>query len=138
MDFKQLRKYVVYPLLVVVGLGFLNLWLPNAFIGLSINRERMAAISPMMKKAKALGLTYKMVLEKPYSYEGEPVTWCVRNRGVQDVTVNGEENKPLTVSNHPAMPVYMGSKHQACTPMLLLVEKGAPGRPVPVYFKEAL
>ena len=137
VNYKQLRKFVVYPALALIGLWVCSLWLPDAFIGLSINRNRIEKIAPLLEKAKDLKLTYEQVLADPAGAEGKPVTWCVQNRGEQSVTVDGDGNKPLAVSNYARMPLFTGSKHQACTVMLLLLEKTAPGRPVSVYFKEA-
>jgi len=134
VNVKQLKKYVIYPLLAVFGLWFCYLWLAPAFHGLSVNRARNQEIAPLLKQAKAAGLTYEWVFKNPAGAEGKPVIWCVQNRGELDVTVDGDANKRLTVSNYPRMPKFSGSKHEACTPMLLVLEKAAPGRPVPVFF----
>ncbi len=138
MNYKQLRKFVVYPVMAVIGLSVCYIWLPDVFIGLSINRSRTEGMAPLLEKAKELKLTYEKVLADPAGAEGKPVIWCVQNREESKVTVDGDETRRLAVSNHPRMPLFMGSKHQACTPMLLLLEKTAPGGPVTVYFKEAL
>jgi hypothetical protein len=138
VNYKQLRKFVIYPVMAVIGLWAGSLWLPDVFTGLSISHTRSEAISPLLEKAKELGLTYEKVLADPAGAEGKPVIWCVQNRSQEAVTLDGDENKRLAVSNHARMPLFTGSKHQACTPMLLLLEKTAPGGPVTVYFKEAL
>lgn len=137
VDFKRLRLFVVYPALGLLGLWFCYLWLVPAFYGLTVAMGRKAELSPLLKQAKAARLDYEQVLAAPAASEGKPVIWCVRNRSEHDVTVEGKDNKRLVVSNYPGMPIYMGSKHQACTPMLLIVEKAAPGRPVTVFFKDA-
>lgn len=138
VNFRNLRRFFVYPVLAVLVVWFGSIWLPDVFTGLSINRDRMNDLSPLLEKAGTFGLTYEKVLADPASAEGKPVTWCVRNRSSFDVVADGDENKRLAVSNYPAMPLFSGSKHEACTRMLLLVEKAVPGRPVPVFFKEAI
>lgn len=137
VNYKQLRKFVVYPVLAGIGLWTGSLLLPDVFTGLSINRRRLEGMAPLLEKAKDLKLTYEQVLADPAGAEGKPVTWCVQNRGEEHVTVDGNGNKRLAVSNHARMPLFTGSKHQACTVMLLILEKAAPGRPVTVFFKEA-
>jgi len=136
VDFKRLRKFVIYPALALLGLWLCSVWLPEAFTGFSINRARNAEIAPLVEKAKALGLTYETVLADPAGAEGKPVVWCVQNRDPHGVTVDGNGAKRLSVSNYPRMPLFMGDKHRACIPMILLVEKPVPGRPVPVFFRD--
>jgi len=138
VNYKRLRMFVLYPLAAALCLGFLYLWLPPAFTGFSIKRQRSEAIAPLLEKAKQLALKYQNVLAAPGAGEGLPVIWCVQNRGELAVSVDGDSGKPLYVSNYPAMPLYSGSKHQACAPMLLILEKQKPGRPITVFFKEVL
>ncbi len=138
VNFRQLRKFVIYPLLAVFGLWFCYLWLGPAFYGLTVNRTRNREIAPLLKQAKAAGLTYEMALADPARSEGNPVIWCVQNRGELEVTADGNGTKHITVTNYPAMPLFTGSKHEACTQMLLVVEKPEAGRPVTVFFKEAI
>ncbi|MCM2267029.1 MAG: hypothetical protein NDI60_04560 [Elusimicrobiales bacterium] len=138
VNFRRLRLFVVYPVLGIFGLGFCYLWLGPAFHGLSAARERRAELAPLLEQAKAAGLSYKDVLADPAASEGKFVLWCVQNRSEAAVNVDGDETKRLAVSNYPRMPLVSGSKHQSCEPMLLLVEKKTAGRPLTVFFKEAL
>ncbi len=138
VDFKRLRLFVLYPLLGIIGLGFCYLWLGPAFRGLTAARARQADISPLLERARAAALTYEEALADPAGSEGKFAVWCVQNRAETAVTVDGDEKKRLAVSNYARMPLVSGSKHQACEPMLLLVEKKEAGRPVTVFFEEAL
>lgn len=134
---RQLRKFVIYPFLAVLGAWFCYLWLGPAFYGLTVKQTRNREIEPLLKQAKAGGLTYEIALAGPTGLDGKPVFWCIRNRSEYDVTVEGKGDRRLVVSNYPAMPIFMGSKHAACTPMLLILEKSAPGSTVKVFFKDA-
>ncbi|OGR79122.1 MAG: hypothetical protein A2X32_11420 [Elusimicrobia bacterium GWC2_64_44] len=118
------------------GFYLLMLWLVPAWNGYRVASGRRAELAPLVEKARALDLKYENAAAAGLG--GTPVIWCVQNRGEHVVTVDGDPAKPLYVPNYPAMPAYSGSKHQACTPMLLLLENRAPGRPVTVFFKEAL
>jgi len=138
VDFKRLRLFVVYPVLAAFGLWLCYIWLVPAFSGFRLDRSADPGTASLVRQAKDSGLTYEKVLANPAAAEGKFVVWCVQNRGGGEVTVEGDEHKRLSVSNHVAMPKFSGDKHSSCTPMLLLVETASPGNPVIVFFKEAL
>jgi hypothetical protein len=138
VNFRQLRKFVIYPLLAAFGLWLCYIWLVPAFSGFKLDRSADPGTAALVRQAKDAGLTYEKVLADPAGAEGKFVVWCVQNRTQTAVTVDGDENKRLAVSNYFNMPAVSGSKHQSCEPMLLLVEKKVAGRPVTVFFKEAL
>jgi len=138
VDFKRLRLFVMYPLLTAVGLWLCYVWLVPAFSGFTLDRSGDPGTASLVRQAKDVGLTYEKVLADPAAAEGKFVVWCLQNRGETAVTVDGDEKKRLAVSNYFNMPLVSGSKHQSCEPMLLMVEKKAAGRPLAVFFKEAL
>ncbi|MDD5209715.1 MAG: hypothetical protein PHV36_10040 [Elusimicrobiales bacterium] len=135
VNFKQLRKFVIYPGLAVAGFFLFYSWIFPAFYA---TMTRPAGETSLREKAEELGLTYDKVLADRAGAEGKPVIWCVQNRSLEAVTLDGNANKRLDVSNYARMPIFTGSKHESCTRMLLLLEKGAPGRPVTVFFKEII
>jgi len=130
------------PLLALGVLGalfvvyLLALWLVPAFKGYAIARDRRAELAGPLEQARADRLTYAQAASGGFA--GKYAVWCVQNRGEGAVTADGDARKPLRVSNYRFMPAYSGSKHQACTPMLLLLEEPGEGPGVRVNFEEAL
>lgn len=137
VNFRRLELFVLYPLSGMIVSAMLALWLVPAFKGFRLAREKGAQLRPLLEQARADRINYAQAAAAD-APTGKYVLWCVQNRGETGVSVDGDGNKPLFVSNYGRMPLYSGSKHQACTPMLLLLENRAPGRPVTVFFKEAL
>ncbi len=126
--------------LAVVGAIFccylLALWLVPAFSGFRLARERGTQLRPLLEQARADRITYAQA-SAAGAPAGKYVEWCVQNRSLTGVTVEGDSARRLIVSNYPSMPVYTGNKHQACIPMLLQLEKPDFGT-VRVRFEEAL
>lgn len=134
VDVKRLKTLVFYPVLAAAALAAVYLWLGPAFYGLTVARERRSELAPLLEKARELGLKYEAASSGP---AGTPVFWCVQNRDEWNVTVEGDTAKRIKVSNYPAMPRFTGSKHEPCSPMLLILEKPEAGEKVRVFFKEA-
>lgn len=137
VDWRRLPLLGLGVLAALFGLYLLALWLVPAWSGFRMAGDRRSELAPLLEKARGLDLKYENAPAVP-GPGGTPVVWCVQNRSEHAVSVDGDANKPLYVTNYPAMPAYSGSKHQACTPMLLLLEERAPGNRVAVFFKEAL
>ncbi len=135
VNFRNLKKFVIYPVLALAALYLLPLWLGPAFDGFRMSLDRRGEISPLVAQAREDAITYGQAVA---GASGRYVVWCVQNRDEWDVTVDGDRAKRVGVSNYAAMPRYTGNKHQACVPMLLLLEKPAAGEKVRVFFKEAL
>jgi hypothetical protein len=138
VNWKRLRRFAGYPALAVFAAYVCYIWLVPAFRGFTLDRVLYPETGPLQRQARELGLTYEKVLAAPAGAEGQPVVWCVQNRAPLEVNVDGDAARRLSVSNYADMPLFSGNKHQACAPMLLVVLKAAPGRPVPVVFREAI
>ncbi|MDA8131209.1 MAG: hypothetical protein M0025_12025 [Elusimicrobia bacterium] len=138
VDMRQLRKFVLYPLAALSGAYVLYIWLGPALTGARISLDRYSDLSPLVRQAREDSFTYGQAAAYGDSLAGKYAIWCVQNREEWNVTVDGDPGKRLNVSNYPAMPVYTGNKHQACVPMLLLLEKSGTDARVRVFFKEAL
>ena len=136
IDWKRMPLLALYVLAALYGVYLLSLWLVPALTGFQIASGRKAEIAPLVKQARADGITYERAAAPDLA--GKYAVWCVQNRGEASVTVDGDARKPLRVSNYRFMPAFSGSKHEACTPMLLLLQGPAEGAGVRVSFKEAL
>ncbi|MDD2805018.1 MAG: hypothetical protein PHV33_05650 [Elusimicrobiales bacterium] len=136
VDFRRLRLFVLYPLGALCGAYLLSFWLGPALDGFRIARDKGVQLRPLLEQARADRINYAQAAAEG-APAGKYVEWCVQNRSLTEVTVEGDAARRLIVSNYPSMPVYTGNKHQACIPMLLQLEKPDFGT-VRVRFEEAL
>ncbi len=97
------------------------LWLCTIVPGVMMRRESMQELSPLIKEAKSLGLTYESVLKYPDKALGKPAIWCIQNRGPEQVLYEGKQDKRIFVSNEGSMPLYIGDKHSICADMLVVI-----------------
>lgn len=108
--------------MVVCAIALFRLWLMPAVPAFLSERARRKKIAPLVNEAKLLKISYESVLSYPYQTVGKPVLWCIQNRGQGKITYEGDENKHIIPSPDADMPLFYGSKHSACTDMLLIIQ----------------
>ena len=111
-------------------------------------RERMgrkAAIAPLVKEARALGLTYESALADPFKSVGKPAVWCLRrmpeqrgyaplpgstdaaravkpNSGFLGTWYEGDVKRPVFITNPGRVYSISGSMHQGCFNTLVVIK----------------
>lgn len=103
--------------------------------------KRKLPYLPMILQAKKLNLSFDQVAAEPDKYLEKHVIWCVQNRAKDQTSYQGDPNRRLFVFNYQQMPVFTGSKHSACTAMLLQIKgvkksESAPGTVGVMFIKE--
>lgn len=130
---------VVITVITFILVCAVFLWICGVIIpGVMMRREEKQELSPLIKEAKSLKLTYESVLKYPDKALGKPAIWCIQNRGPAQVFYKGKQDKRIFVSNDAAMPLHLGGKHSSCINMLVIIRESPPvvsgSKPVSVDF----
>ncbi|OGS10452.1 MAG: hypothetical protein A2234_00770 [Elusimicrobia bacterium RIFOXYA2_FULL_58_8] len=121
-EFKKTTKIIGKIAISSCLVAVFYLWLrPVAPVFLS-EQKRREKIEPLIAEAKLLKITYESVLSYPYQMMDKPVVWCIQNRGVANITYEGESDKRMVSTPGGAMPEFYGNLDSACTDMLLIVK----------------
>lgn len=102
-------------------------WFLHAMPALAKDRTERKKLSPLIKEAKALDITYKDVLTHPGQAIGKPAIWCIQNRGENGIFYEGVGSMKIRVDPKDGMPLFLGSKHTSCTDMLVIVSSVTSG-----------
>lgn len=110
-----IARMVVITVITLVLACVVLRWLCGVIIpGVTARREEKQELSPLIKEAKSLKLTYESVLKYPDKALGKHAIWCIQNRGPGQVFYEGKQDKRIFVSNKGSMPLYLGGKHSIC------------------------
>lgn len=104
-----------------LALAVIANWIVHAMPALSKERAEKKKLAPLVNEARTLGINYESVLAFPYQTLGKPAVWCIKNKGEDGAFYNGDGDKRLLVDPLDNMPLFTGSKHAACTDMLVII-----------------
>lgn len=106
---------------------------------------RKAAIAPLVKEARRLGLTYETALADPYGAVGKPAVWCLRRMPEQagykplpgpspgapapapanefmGTFYEGDVKRPVFINNPGKVYSIAGSMQQGCSNTLVVIK----------------
>lgn len=78
-----------------------------------------AAAAPLLREAARLAITYESALAAPGAAVGKPALWCLRDAGGGRTLYNGDESRPVYISNPASLPAPAGSIHRGCADALV-------------------
>lgn len=145
INFRNIAAAVIGVLILVPLLLAALMWGSKLAPAMKGRLARKAAIAPLVKEARALGLTYEAALADPYGSVGKPAVWCLRRTPDQagykplpgpsagapapapekrflGTWYEGDAKRPVFLNNPRQVYSIAGSMHQGCHNTLVVIK----------------